>query len=201
MSRNNQVKDKMDPIEKFQIWYQEETEKSNVSIPSACCLTSNGTDGYPNARFVSLKDIIADKFVITGPLDSKKGIELLANPKTALTFWWTATERQIRIQGNATQIENELADTYFKGRHKESQIVSEICKQGSEIEDLTELRMNFDKRKVESKGLEIKRPKNWSGFYIIPKRIEFMEFNKNRFHIRELFTNESGIWKRTLLQP
>lgn len=191
----------MNPIEQFKNWYEEETKKSTVRIPSACCLTSIGMDGYPNSRFVSLKEILQNKFVITGPLNSKKGIELLSNQKASLTFWWAETERQIRIQGDAIQIENELADKYFKNRNKESQIVSQISKQGVETENLNELVQLFEKQKTDYEHIEINRPNDWSGFYIIPKRIEFMEFKKNRFHFRELFTFEKGKWNKTTLQP
>ncbi|WP_299126233.1 pyridoxal 5'-phosphate synthase [uncultured Winogradskyella sp.] len=191
----------MNPIEKFRKWYYKETEKSSVKIPSACCLSSIGMDGYPNSRFVSLKEILDNKFVITGPLNSKKGIELLSNPKASLTFWWTETERQIRIQGDAVQIEDELADKYFAERNKESRIVSQISKQGTEIESLTELITLFEEQKIKYDTVEIKRPNDWSGFYIIPKRIEFMEFKKNRFHIRELFIRENNNWDKILLQP
>ncbi len=192
---------KMIPIEKFKKWYEEEIEKSSVRIPSACCLTSIGIDGYPNSRFVSLKEIVDNKFVITGPLNSKKGIELLSNPKASLTFWWTETERQIRIQGDSVQIENERADMYFRERNKESQIVSKISKQGAEIKSLTELTNLFENLKSEYIDAEITRPAEWSGFYIIPKRIEFMEFSKSRFHFRELFTKENGFWNKVILQP
>jgi pyridoxamine 5'-phosphate oxidase len=191
----------MNPIEKFKKWYEEETEKSSVSIPSACCLSSMGLDGYPNARFVSLKEVIENKFVITGPLNSKKGIELRANPKASLTFWWTETERQIRIQGDSVQIENKLADIYFRERNKESQIVSQISDQGAEIKNLAGFITVFEKQKIAYTNIEINRPNNWSGFYIIPKRIEFMEFKKSRLHFRELFTNENDTWNKIILQP
>jgi len=191
----------MDPIVKFENWYKEEAKKSLVRIPSACCLTSIGIDGYPNSRFVSLKEILQNKFVITGSLNSRKGIELLSNPKASLAFWWTETERQVRIQGNSIQIENELADKYFKGRNKESQIVSQISEQGTEIENLSELIKLFEKQKTEYAKIEINRPTDWSGFYIVPKRIEFLEFKKNRFHIRELFINENDNWNKIILQP
>jgi len=38
-------------------------------------------------------------------------------------------------------------------------------------------------------------------FHILPKRIELMEFKKNRFRLRELFQKDKGIWKKTILQP
>lgn len=191
----------MNPIEKFKKWYDEEAKRTSVRIPSACCLSSIGEDGYPNSRFVSLKEIVENKFVITGSLNSRKGKELLANSKASLIFWWTETERQIRIQGDAIQIENQLADHYFKGRSKESQIVSQISAQGKEIENLSELITVFEKEKHQNKNTELKRPNDWSGFYIVPKRIEFMEFKENRFHFRELFTCNNGNWNKTILQP
>ncbi|WP_411895850.1 pyridoxal 5'-phosphate synthase [Winogradskyella sp. A2] len=191
----------MNPIEKFSGWYEEEIKRTSVRIPSACCLSSVGKDGYPNSRFVSLKEVLQDKFVITGPLNSRKGKELIANTKTSLVFWWIETERQIRIQGDALQIENELADKYFSDRNKESQIVSHISQQGSEIDDLEKLNSLFEKKKLQFFDSELKRPNEWSGFYIIPKRIEFMEFKENRFHLRELFTLENDNWTKVVLQP
>lgn len=90
----------MNPFSKFEEWYKEELFKTSVSIPSACCLSTTGLDGYPNARFVSLKSLIDESFVFTGSSDSRKGLELETIPKAALTFWWTETERQVRIQGD-----------------------------------------------------------------------------------------------------
>ena len=191
----------MNPIEKFKQWYNEETKKSSSRIPSACCLTSNGFDGFPNSRFVSLKEIIHEQFVITGPLKSRKGIELIENPKCSLTFWWAKTEKQVRIQGIAKQIEFELAEKYFRSRNKDSQLVSLISKQGNKISDLGQLIDNFEKKKEEIGSKEIKRPENWSGFYITPKRIELMEFKKSRFHLRELYEKEGSEWRKTILQP
>lgn len=191
----------MNPIAKFEQWYAEEIERSTVRIPSACCLTSIGLDGYPNARFVSLKEVLDEKFVITGPLDSRKGQELLNNTKAGLTFWWTATEKQIRIQGNAVPIEDTLAEHYFKNRNKGSQIVSTISKQGKEVKNLEELTSLFHTQQEKLNNTIIERPKNWSGFYIVPKRIEFMEFKENRFHIRELYIKDNDSWNNTILQP
>lgn len=191
----------MNPLEKFERWYLDETTRSAVRIPSACCLTSVGVDGYPNSRFVSLKEIVDGKFVITGPLNSKKGIELLANPKASLAFWWTETERQIRIQGDAVPIENARADAYFRGRNKESQIVSIMSEQGAELDHPATFISEFERQKVTYQDIEVNRPSNWSGFYILPKRIEFMEFKENRFHVRELYTSKNDSWCKVLLQP
>ena len=75
------------PIEYFNKWFNEELQLTKVRIPTACCLSTIGTDDYPNARFVSLKGIINNSFIVTGPVTSRKGIEINRSSKVALTFW------------------------------------------------------------------------------------------------------------------
>ena len=189
----------MKPIEIFKKWFDEELKLSTAQIPTAVCLSTIGIDGFPNARFVSFKELIDNSFVITGPLNSRKGTEIKNEDKVALTFWWTETERQIRIQGSATKITEQLADKYFQERSLNSKAVSLICEQGKEINNLEHL-----EKKVLDKILgntKVDRPENWSGFLIKPIRIEFMEFKKTRFHIRKLYANENGEWNLKLIQP
>ena len=85
------------PIEIFTKWFDEELTLIKVNNPTACWLSTIGTDNYPNARFVSLKGIVKNTFILTGTVSSKKGIEINETNKVALSFWWTETERQIRI--------------------------------------------------------------------------------------------------------
>ena len=106
------------PIALFLKWFDEESAMSEANIPSAVCLSTLGLDGFPNARFVSLKKVRNDSFVVTGPLQSRKGIEIEADNKVALTFWWTGTERQVRIQGGASKITESLATIYFDARNE-----------------------------------------------------------------------------------
>lgn len=193
------MKNIKNPIDLFSKWFNEELKLSKVRIPTAVCLSTIGIDDFPNARFVSFKELVDDSFVITGPLNSKKGIEIENNDKVALTFWWTQTERQIRIQGMATKIPEQLANKYFDERNVNSQAVSSICEQGKEIDNLEQL----EKRvmgKVSEKT-KITRPENWGGFAIKPTRIEFMEFKKTRFHDRKLYEIENDKWNLKQIQP
>ncbi len=189
------------PGELFNKWYKEELILTKLSIPSACCLPTIGTDKYPNARFVSLKEVIENKFLITGTITSQKGIEIKFSNKVALTFWWTETERQVRIQGNAFQINNDLADKFFAERSRESQIVSIVSDQGHEVNDSDELYRKYDDIAANSANEPLKRPANWSGYMIEPVRVEFMEFKSTRFHYRKLFELINDEWKQTELQP
>ena len=187
------------PIELFKKWFSEEEKLSKLSVPTAVCLSTVGLDGFPNARFVSLKEIVDESFIITTPLESRKGLEIENNNKVALTFWWTETERQVRIQGIATTITKELAQKYFHERDLDSQVVSLICQQGKEIDDIKLLEKRIAEATLTNSKIEI--PKNWGGYSIEPIRIEFMEFNKTRFHDRKLYEIENNKWTLKQLQP
>ena len=74
----------IDPLQIFNKWYTDELKSTNVRIPTACCLSTIGMDGYPNARFVSMKEIIDGAFIITGPLASRKGLEIEQKKSSAI---------------------------------------------------------------------------------------------------------------------
>jgi pyridoxamine 5'-phosphate oxidase len=191
----------MKPIELFTTWYNEEKKLAKTRIPGACCLSTIGTDGYPNARFVSLKDVVKNNFIVTGSLASKKGAEIIANNKVAITFWWTETERQVRIQGSATKIPEQLANKYFNERNRDSQLVSIVSEQGKEIDNIDDLNKKYNSLQKQLSGNHLIRPDNWGGWMIKPVRMEFLKFKTTRFHHRKLFELENGQWKTKQLQP
>lgn len=190
-----------EPVELFQQWYSQERELTTAKIPSACCLSTIGVDGFPNARFLALKDISAKAFVVTGRLSSRKGVEIDHSQKVALTFWWPVTERQVRLQGFASRIPDHIADDLFADRSRESQIVSIVSRQGEELTDLQGLMNAYEEFDASHKGQQLKRPTDWGGYSINPIRIEFLEFNESRFHNRCLFELRGECWDFKRLQP
>lgn len=190
----------MNPIELFSEWYRTELQDSRDTIPSACCLSTVGLDGYPNARFVSLKEVNEQCLVITGSIAALKGKEIAKLPKVALTFWWTYTQKQVRIQGEASLISPALADRYFYQRPLDTQIIAAISKQGQPLKNYASLLQQFDSFKRPAEGL-IPRPEEWGGYAIKPIRMELMTFKESRLHERELYKLNDGHWAKLLLQP
>jgi pyridoxamine 5'-phosphate oxidase len=189
-----------DPIELFENWYQQELGAAQFAIPSACCMCTAGIDGFPNARMVSLKEVADARFIITCPLNSRKAQEIVQNNKVALTFWWTRTERQVRVQGTAERISDAEADRYFAEREEHIQILAWASEQGGSLKSLDELRDRHE-REASKLGRPVPRPEKWGGFAIDPLRIEFMQFRNDRFHERRLFEKREGKWEWRLLQP
>ena len=191
----------MNPLELFEKWFSEEKQASKLKLPAACCLSTIGLDGYPNSRFVSLKEVTEEGFVITGPLNSRKGTEIEETPKAALSFWWTETQRQVRIQGDVTKVSTHKARKYFNERNRSSQIVSFGFQQGKKIESIKYLQNQFNQKIIEFEGKEIECPETWSGIIIKPTRIEFMRFKETRLHERKLYSRVKNTWKISILQP
>lgn len=189
------------PLEIFGKWFNEELNLSKVRIPTACCLSTIGTDNFPNARFVSLKGVVENSFIVTGTLTARKGLEIERTNKIALTFWWTETERQVRIQGCAKVINRELADKYFGERNRDSQVVSIVSDQGKELNNMEELESKYQEVDTTFANQLLRRPENWSGYSIEPVRIEFLEFKPTRFHDRKLYELVDGKWTTIQLQP
>lgn len=187
------------PFELFRTWYQEYQQRTKSSLPASCCLTTNGLDNYPNARFVALKHVDEQGFIITGSIASRKGREIEHSRHVALTFWWEETGRQVRLQGDAEAIEDFEADCFFRERSRDSQIISCVSKQGAVLLD-RESMINIY-QEVDHASETIQRPIDWSGYRIKPVRIEFLQFSTARFHDRVLFERSISGWKTSKLQP
>lgn len=188
-----------EPYTIFTQWLKAQKLVTKNDYPSACVLSTQGLDGYPNARNVSLKTVEEPYFIVTGSTTSRKGKEIEKNPKVALTFWWDETKRQVRIQGTATRLSEQQADYYFKNRTYESQIISSISDQGDIAHHIESLRVRF-RESIKSKQ-PVTKPRHWGGWKIKPHRIEFLEFEPSRFHNRILYTYSEEKWNITQLQP
>lgn len=189
------------PIATFEKLFTEAIQTAGTEIPSACCLSTIDKDGFPDARFVSLKEVRSGDFIITGPLQSLKFKAIELNNRVALTFWWPQTKVQVRIQGKAKFIEKNLADKYFKERDKASQIVSHISVQGAVVENYELLQKKFNDALEFYKAKTVEVPQNWGGIAINPFKIELLYFQSSRLHKRVLHIKKGSEWQQVFLQP
>ncbi|MFT5891910.1 MAG: pyridoxamine 5'-phosphate oxidase [Dokdonia sp.] len=188
-----------DPFNTFAHWLHEHAITTKSKHPSACVLSTIGLDEFPNARNVSLKSIEKPYLIITGSTLSRKGKEISAHPKVALTFWWEDIKRQVRIQGTASVISKKEATFFFEERSHESKVVSTISTQGAIVKNMELFKVRF--RESVKNQQPIHKPEHWSGWKIKPHRIEFLEFNASRFHNRVLYTRSEEQWDVIQLQP
>jgi pyridoxamine 5'-phosphate oxidase len=156
---------------------------------------------------VLLKDHGPEGFVFYTNSTSRKGREIIANPRAALLFHWKSLRRQIRIEGALTQVEPAEADAYFQSRARESQLGAVASDQSAPLDNRATFIARYEAAEARFAGGEIERPPHWLGFRLLPDAIEFWQDRPFRLHERRLFTragastDASARWDSTLLYP
>jgi pyridoxamine 5'-phosphate oxidase len=168
--------------------------------PTACALATVGADGQPAVRIVLLKDVDARGFVFYTNYESRKGQELLAHPQAAMCFHWQPLERQVRIEGKVRPVTPEEADAYFATRARGSQLGAWASLQSRPMErgDLEARMADVEARFADR---PVPRPPHWSGFRLVPSRIEFWHNMPSRLHERTVYLREADGWRVETLYP
>ena len=191
-----------DPIALFEAWMAE-AAASEPNDPNAVCLATATPDGVPSARMVLLKGVDARGFVFYTNLESRKGGELAANPQAALLFLWKQLREQVqvKIEGTVEPVDLAEADAYFASRPRPSQIGAWASLQSQTLgsRELFEARIEAFEKKFE--GADVPRPPHWSGFRVVPERIEFWYGAKYRLHERHHYERVDGQWRKRMLFP
>jgi pyridoxamine 5'-phosphate oxidase len=169
--------------------------------PTAFTLATVGADGQPSARIVLLKGVDARGFVFYTNHESRKGRELLAHPQAAMVFHWQPLERQVRVEGTVRPVSPEEADAYFASRARGSQIGAWASQQSQPIANPGDLEARVKEIEAQFADKPIPRPPNWSGFRVVPSRIEFWQNMPSRLHQRDLYHREADGWRVETLYP
>ncbi|MCR9214651.1 MAG: pyridoxamine 5'-phosphate oxidase [Proteobacteria bacterium] len=194
------VKNFSDLLEEFQQWMAE-AEKSEPNDPTSMSLATVDKDGQPSVRMVLLKNADERGFVFYTNFESQKGSELLATPKAALCFHWKSLRRSIRIQGDVEKVTDEEADAYFASRPRDSRIGAWASQQSRPMDSRFSLEKAVAKYTAKFGIGDIPRPDYWSGFRVIPTRMEFWRDRPFRLHERRQYAKTAGGWTENILYP
>jgi pyridoxamine 5'-phosphate oxidase len=191
--------DEPEPLSLFGRWFAEASRHEELA--EAMTLASVGKDGAPAARMVLLKGWDREGFVFYTNLESRKAAELNDNPKAALCFLWKSLRRQVRIEGASVPVTAAEADAYFASRPRDSQIGAWASAQSRPLASRAALERRVERFARRFAAGAVPRPPYWSGFRIVPQRIEFWQEQPFRLHDRWLFIRDGEAWRRQRLFP
>ena len=189
-----------DPISLFDTWYTE-AMASAPNDPEAMALATADAAGHPSVRMVLLKGHGPAGFIFYTNLDSRKGDELAANPNAALLFHWKSLRRQVRIEGPVETVSDDEADIYFASRGRDSRLGAWASDQSRPLDSRATFEARFDAISKRFDGLDVPRPPRWSGYRVVPTRIEFWSDRAHRLHERRLFVRSGDTWTESTLYP
>lgn len=194
-----------DPFEQFHSWFKEAKESEQTLAESTVFSTARLPSGRVSSRVVLLKELDHEGFVIYSNWGtSKKLKDFETNKYASLTFFWSSSQRQVRVEGVMKQVDYHQSNHYFKTRPRDSRIGAWSSPQSQILNGRQELDQLVEANKVKFRDVQdIECPEFWGGVKIVPLEIEFWQGRVSRLHDRLTFTRELELseWKLNRLAP
>ncbi|UTW07155.1 pyridoxamine 5'-phosphate oxidase [Pseudomonas benzenivorans] len=191
-----------EPFVLFQQWFADAVQTEQLPVePNVMSLATVDADGRPHCRVVLLKGLDDRGFTFFSNYESAKGQQLAASPFAALTFFWPALERQVRIEGRVERVTPQESDAYFQVRPLGSRLGAWASPQSRVIADRAELEGLLAHAEQRFLDQAPECPPHWGGYRLLPERIEFWQGRASRLHDRLNYRLRDGAWLRERLAP
>lgn len=196
-----------DPFVQFAAWFTDHraTCAPFEEVDAVTIATADGA-GRPSARVVLMRGFDERGFCFYTNYDSRKGVELAANPHAAAVWYWPALRRQVRAVGPVERVSSEESDAYWYRRPVASRFSARASEQSRPVADRAALERAAAAEEAAFAGAEpaaVTRPDHWGGFRLVPLEVEFWLHRDDRLHDRVVHRRPGpgGPWTVTRLQP
>ncbi|HYU32180.1 MAG TPA: pyridoxamine 5'-phosphate oxidase [Thermoanaerobaculia bacterium] len=180
----------------------DEAAATGITDPHAMVVSSVDAAGQPSSRVVLLKSFDERGFVFYTNLESRKGREVLAQPRVSLSFWWRELGKQVVVLGTAGQVDDAEADAYFATRPRTSQLGAWASQQSRPLAGgRAHLLAEVARCEAQFFGRPVPRPPHWSGLRVVPHWIELWVSGPFRLHDRTVYERVGEAWRVTQRYP
>ncbi len=190
-----------DPIDQLRLWLDQARDAQPEDF-TAMVLATADRAGRPAARVVLLKGLDERGLVFYTHYESRKGQELAENPRAALVFYWSALERQVRVEGTVEKVSREESQAYFDSRPRGSRLGAWASPQSRPLAGRQELEELVAAAAGRFAGGDIPLPDDWGGYLVRPELFEFWQGRPSRLHDRLRYERDpAGDWRIERLAP
>jgi pyridoxamine 5'-phosphate oxidase len=188
-----------EPLGLFGRWFRE-AAAAGAPQPEAVTLATAGADGAPSARMVLFKGLEDGAFLIYSNYESRKGRDLSANRNAAIVFYWSVTRHQVRVSGTVRRLSRAASAEYFHSRPRGAQLSALASRQSRVVLSRAVLEKAVVDLSARYPG-EVPLPRDWGGYALRPRWIEFWENRDDRLHDRIRYVRRGSSWKIERLAP
>ena len=190
----------LDPVALFEQWATDAVT-ARIAGPNATALATADSDAAPSVRLVILRGFDSRGIVFHTNYNSRKGMEIEANPRASAVMLWHAMGRQVRIEGPVSKISGAESDNYFRSRSRSTQIDLLASAQSRVITHIGEVEGHRLAEHRQWSDREIQRRAYWGGYLVGLQMMEFWENATDGLHARVRFRRETNQWIRERLAP
>ncbi|HET7466019.1 MAG TPA: pyridoxamine 5'-phosphate oxidase [Candidatus Dormibacteraeota bacterium] len=189
-----------DPLVLFDRWFRQAAEAGALQ-PDAVALATASPSGAPSARMVLFKGLEGGAFLFYSNYASRKGRELARNNRAALVFFWSIVRHQVRVSGTVRRLSREASAEYFHTRPRGAQLSALASRQSRVVASREVLEKAVAQLAARYPG-EVPLPRDWGGYALTPRWIEFWENREDRLHDRLRYVKRTGGgWRVERLAP
>lgn len=193
-----------DPVQMFTEWFCAAVD-GEVIEPHAATLSTVDEQGGPDARVLVLKDMTGDgSWTFASSVTSAKGRQLAVHPVAALTFFWPAQARSIRLRGPVAGQPEEVRRADFTARSTSAKAIALAGAQSEPVVDEAALDAAIADGAARLADDPDVVAEGWRVWGVRSDRIEFWPGHPSRRHVRVQYRRDPlapAGWRTLRLTP
>lgn len=188
------------PVDLFAEWLSHAAD-AGVPAANAMTLSTSEPDGVVSARILVLRGIDEHGWIFASRDDGPKARDLGANPFAALTFFWPAVGRQVRVSGPVRKQSRADGEADFRSRSADSRAAAFVGHQSEPLDSLDDYARAYDEARARIDADPSLVARTWSTWAVAADAVEFWQASRDRAHVRLQYRLRGKTWERGLLWP